>query len=350
MLTWSELFGARPTVLTVVGMAKNAGKTVTMNYVQSMLRAAGETLGLTSVGRDGERFDELTLLTKPAVGVVAGTIVATARDTVEEPDAWQYLAETSLQTPLGPVVLLKAKRATRVVLAGPSKNSEIKAVVKGLADWGATVQLIDGAFDRQSAADPTVSKQVILATGATLCRQLEPLVELTRARVEQLSLPACAAGQAQAWRGAAARIIVEQGGAYREVVGATTLLSQDEWREILGRSGNGLLLKGAVSDGLAEALLAATTAPQVVVADGSKVFIRPELWRRLRHKGIAFAAVKPIVLLGVSVNPTFPGGAGLDPDELLTAMGKALAPLPVIDIFREKLYRTTLRRSEGGNM
>ncbi len=51
-----------------------------------------------------------------------------------------------------------------------------------------------------------------------------------------------------------------------------------------------------------------------------------------------FQAERPIKLLAVTVNPALPGGSGLDADELLAAMGKALAPLPVIDVVHEKRY------------
>ena len=47
---------------------------------------------------------------------------------------------------------------------------------------------IDGAFDRQSSADPLISDQVVLASGASLHSDLDTLVSLTRCRVEQLTL------------------------------------------------------------------------------------------------------------------------------------------------------------------
>ncbi|HMM19508.1 MAG TPA: hypothetical protein PKA10_02140 [Selenomonadales bacterium] len=338
MFKWRELFSAPPSVLTVVGMAKNAGKTVAMNYIQAMLRADGHTIGLTSVGRDGEQFDALTLLAKPAVGVEPGTLVATAEATVVARECWDCLERIPIRTPLGAVGILRARDKTQVVLAGPSKNSEVQAVVKKLAGHGADCVIIDGAFDRQSSADPTVSEQVVLATGATLSRNMAELIDFTRTRIEQLALPPAGEHLAAA-AGAEARIVALAAGERREIPAPTTLLGEEDWRRIIGAGADTLMLRGAVGDGLAAALLREPAPPAIIVVDGSKIFIRPELWRRLMAKNVRIFAARPINLLGVTVNPSFPGGEGLDPDELLAAMGRTLYPVPVIDIVREKRYR-----------
>lgn len=338
MFKWKELFTTPPSVLTVVGMAKNAGKTVAMNYIQAMLHAEGHSVGLTSVGRDGEQFDALTLLAKPAVVVEKGTLVATAEATVVDRECWQALEQTPIRTPLGVIGIFRALARTKVVLAGPSKNSEVQAVAKKLAGHGAECVIIDGAFDRQSSADPTVSEQVILATGATLNRNIAELVTLTKARVEQLALP-LAGEYRELVEGLEFRVMVIAAGKRREIPVPTTLLGEEAWREVIRAGADTVILCGAVGDGLAEALLKEQTPPSVVVVDGSKIFIRPELWRRLMVKNVRISAVKAINLLGVTVNPSFPGGEGLDPDELLAAMGKALYPIPVLDIVREKKYQ-----------
>lgn len=338
MFTWKELFVTPPSILTVVGMAKNAGKTVAMNYVQAMLNVEGYRFGLTSVGRDGEQFDALTLLAKPAVVVEKGTLVATAAATILDRDSWEVLEQTTVRTPLGAIVILRALSRNQVVLAGPSKNSEVQAVAKILINHGAGCVIIDGAFDRQSSADPVVSNQVILATGATLNRSIDELVARTRVRVEQLSLPL--AGECgKITEGIESRVVAVTGEEQKEIPVPTTLLGEDAWREVIGTGPDTLILRGAVGDGLAEALLRHPTPPAVVVTDGSKIFIRSELWRRLMIKNVRFSAIKAINLLGVTVNPTFPGGMGLDPDELLAAMGKVLYPVPVLDIVREKKYQ-----------
>lgn len=334
-----DILAQPPTVLTVVGMAKNAGKTVTMNYVQNILHQEGRVVGLTSVGRDGEAFDALTNLAKPAVPVQPGSIVATAAGVIGRRGAWDLLEFTGIGTPLGEVLLLRARQAAQVVLAGPGKNSEVCRIVGRLRALGAGCVIVDGAFDRQSAVDPAVSEQVILATGATLSRDIAALTALTKARVEQLSLPVWEPGGAAAGLDRTARLIlIDARKTVRTVPVATTLLDRDGWRDLLGRGCLTAIVRGAAGEGLAEALLELATPPEIVVENGGRIFIGSELWRRLRAKQARFRALRAITLLGVTVNPVFPGGAGLDPGALLAAVGAALDPLPVIDVARQRKY------------
>lgn len=334
MRTWQETLRTQSQVITIVGMAKNVGKTVTLNYVQGILQDAGYTLGLTSIGRDGETLDALTNLEKPRIVVQQGTIVATAEKMIADKKVWDYLQATDFVTPLGKVILLRAKSINKVVLAGPSKNSEVKDLLAYLTAWGAQSILIDGAFDRQSSADPMVSSKVILACGATVSRDLSELILLTKSRVEQLTLPPCDDFYRTIAEKTQAKVVTVRSGRVTEVSYQTSLLLQSEWREVLGTGCDAVIIKGAVSDSFAQSLLLIQNPPHVIVQDGSKVFITAAIWRQLRAR-IMLSVLQPIELLGITMNPTYPGGMGYDAEVLLQEMGRALAPLPVVDIMRE---------------
>ena len=64
--------------LSIVGMCKNAGKTTMLNWM--LANTNGQTLGLTSIGRDGESTDVVTGTEKPGIYVPEGTLIATAKD------------------------------------------------------------------------------------------------------------------------------------------------------------------------------------------------------------------------------------------------------------------------------
>ncbi|WP_371361690.1 hypothetical protein SRRS_30500 [Sporomusa rhizae] len=338
MLAWHDIFGVPPAVVTIVGMAKNVGKTVTLNYVQKMLHNEGLVFGLTSIGRDGESFDALTNIAKPLITVQPGTILATAKKVITNPNQWEHLQDTDYKTPLGEVVILRAKSLNQVVLAGPSKNRDVQGVLRLLAAWGVRSILIDGAFDRQSSADPLVSSQVILACGATVSRDLQELVQAAKSRVEQLTLPVCSEQYQELSNTSQAKVITVNAGVPREVSFTTSLLRPAEWAELFGLDCDAVILKGAVGDGLAQVLLQQSRPPQIIVQDGSKIFVNSNLWRQLKVHQVNFSAVQSICLLGVTINPTYPGGKGLDAEVLLQKMGEALAPLPVIDIMREAKF------------
>ncbi|WP_227765424.1 hypothetical protein [Zhaonella formicivorans] len=327
--------------IAVIGMAKNTGKTVTLNFLLKILQQQGRRVGLTSIGLDGERYDVLTKLPKPSIIVHPGTLVATAERALENMECWEKLQHTEILTPLGEVLIVRAKAITSVVAAGPGTNRQLKVVLSLLAAWGAECILIDGAFDRQSSADPLICKQVILATGASYSTDLQQLISVTKCRVEQLQLPACQSFYRQIMRSNTSKLSFLVDAVLREVPVATTLLGKTEWLQLITQKAEVLLVKGAVGDGLGEALLCTNHPPAVIVQDGSKIFINCGLWRELKSKKIIFQVEQPINLLGVTVNPVLPGGKSLDPDELLAGMGKALYPLPVVDIMREVQYEQT---------
>lgn len=339
MLEWNRLFEHKPGILTVIGMAKNAGKTLTLNYVQHILYAQGKLLGLTSIGRDGEKLDALTHLRKPSITVQPGTIIATSCKVIANRSKLERLEKTGIQTPLGEIEIYRAHEEEQVILAGPSKNSQVKEILRGIADYGAECILIDGAFDRQSSADPLLSHYVILASGATLSRDIEQVVHITKSRVEQLTLSECRdsllLGQVNQ---ISSKVAWSIGRNLYEMEGVTSLLTREEWGRLLEQEIGTLFVKGAVSDALGEALRGLTRPPRIILQDGSKIFINPDLWKQLMARGVLFEVVSSIQLLGVTVNPTFPGGAGFEPEEFLSAMGKALTPYTVVDVLRRNKY------------
>ena len=60
----------------VAGMCKNAGKTTALNYLIKEYRN-DTILGITSIGYDGEKQDEVTMMEKPRIRVYAGMFAAT---------------------------------------------------------------------------------------------------------------------------------------------------------------------------------------------------------------------------------------------------------------------------------
>ncbi|MHA1509163.1 MAG: hypothetical protein ACTSO6_10720 [Promethearchaeota archaeon] len=51
-------------VISIIGLAKNVSKTTTLNHIINLLRDM-LTIGITSIGRDGEPYDAITELPKP---------------------------------------------------------------------------------------------------------------------------------------------------------------------------------------------------------------------------------------------------------------------------------------------
>ena len=114
---WKSIINTR--TLSIVGMCKNAGKTTVLNRLLS--ESHGRVLGLTSIGRDGESTDVVTGTEKPGIFIPEGTLFATAKDMLSLCDVTQEIVYTTgIPTPLGEVVLVRARSAGSVQLAGPS--------------------------------------------------------------------------------------------------------------------------------------------------------------------------------------------------------------------------------------
>ena len=64
--------------LSITGMAKNTGKTVTLNYLLELLRERGKKVAVTSIGIDGEKTDQVTQTEKPEIELYEGTVFVTS--------------------------------------------------------------------------------------------------------------------------------------------------------------------------------------------------------------------------------------------------------------------------------
>lgn len=73
--------------ISIVGMAKNAGKTTALNYLIEEAMDEGLVLGVTSTGRDGEGTDLVTGTEKPRVFLDTGTIVSVPTQLYDLADA-----------------------------------------------------------------------------------------------------------------------------------------------------------------------------------------------------------------------------------------------------------------------
>ncbi len=132
--------------MSIVGMCKNAGKTTMLNWMLTGGHLQG-TLGLTSIGRDGESTDVVTGTEKPGIFVKEGTLIATAKDMLRLGDVTkEILMTTGIPTPLGEVVILRARSAGYVQLAGPSITTQLKSVSQSFFELGADRSIIDGAY------------------------------------------------------------------------------------------------------------------------------------------------------------------------------------------------------------
>lgn len=331
--------------LAIVGLTKNVGKTVTLNYLTGCFTRAGTPPGLVSAGYDGESYDRLTLKEKPRIYAPAGSIVATARACFEAAGAHLSLLEQSrFSTPLGEICLGRAERAGRVELAGPGSAAALRRIVERMRFYGAERVLVDGAINRLASASPAVTGAVILATGAAAGAELEDVVRKTVFRRDLLltSRPPdralLAAAEDGLHRGEAA-LLHREGTAWRAepLHAPLPLLAGELIRARCRANTPAVVLGGALVDPLLE-MLGEPGCPvgTVLLRDATRIFVSPEIYHRFTGRGGKIGVLRAIDLLAVTLNPADPAGKGYEPRLFLERMTRELAPCPVFDLVLEE--------------
>jgi len=327
--------------LAVIGLAKNTGKTETLKAIVAALDAAGETVGVTSVGRDGEARDVLDpSLPKPRIRLAAGSLVATALPLMLRGEQVTLLATTTHRTPLGVVGVGRLEEAGEIEVAGPGSAAAIADVDDLMMALGASRILIDGSFDRRAAANPSVSDGVVLATGAVLHRDPAEVIRRTAVAAALLRLPQVADPDVRATaRAAGGHLILGPGDARlalpREVALRSGPIDDPQVFDAL-RAATHLVIRGALLEPflteVASARRKADHSLTVVVDDATSVFLDGSSVARWAERGIALEALKPIALLALTVNPVAPGSHRLDSEALCAQMARMIGEVEIFDV------------------
>jgi hypothetical protein len=347
LATLAQLTAAAPR-LALVGLAKNTGKTVTLNALLAELASAREQVGVTSVGRDGEKHDVIDFrIEKPLVRLSAGDLVATTDGLLGASGVPHELLErTGMRTPMGEVLLARLKGAGTIEIAGPSAASDTRAVADSMLDQGARRVVIDGAIDRRAASSPEVSDGLVMSTGAILSEDIEEVVART---VESVALvrvaPLGAEGEEARLRELAAAIepgvsaLVDDAFEVHPLPERFVLTAEPaEVAERLRAAGapRALLVAGALPqrflDGLVPQVRRARDPFTVVVSDATRLFLADRDVAHYARAGVELRVLRPIELLALTVNPVAPQSHSFESGRLRAALAEAIPDVPIFDV------------------
>ncbi len=327
----------------VVGLAKNCGKTTTLN---ALIRAAARrniALGITSGGRDGELYDAITGLPKPPINVPRGALIALADFTIGRTSCrLEVVQRLGIHTTAGEIVIARALEPGQVEVIGCNRASDLIRAIGRLRRCGAELVLVDGAAGRTFLASPDAVQTFVLATGAALDADTRGIAEATRTAVHLFTLPA---PSPQAMR--RAEQAMESGPS--AVIRADGRVEALPWPTLLGRESlvasmlhpddKGLVCARAVGDGLLTALAsrlgehsARHEAFTVVAADPSRIAAGDHSVKAFEAVGGELAVLRKARVVAISVNPSSPSGTTLDPADLVVEVSKQVEELPVFDM------------------
>lgn len=364
--------------VSLAGICKNAGKTTVLNKIIKDFDRQKTTLGITSIGRDGENVDVVTGTKKPGIYVRKGTIIATAASLLTSCDITkEILAKTEIATPLGEIVLIRALSDGNVQIAGPSMNKQLTKIRKSLLEFGAEKVLMDGAISRKSLCSPEVAESVILCSGASYDKNMEAVIAHTKYVSDIFRIQALEnryirneiirneiTGDEITRNERTSDEITGNERTRNEIVGNKRTKNQITGKQeagkflLISKQGESMVLSaeenllsslrtekygdieyiyinGAFSDMMIKPLLMSDVYLkdiQFIVKDSSCIMLRKENYEKLSSKGAAIRVLQPIRLLAIAVNPFSAYGYDFNKQEFKEKISDAISGVPVLNV------------------
>jgi hypothetical protein len=324
-------------VISIIGLAKNVSKTTTLNHIIKLLRNK-YTIGVTSIGRDGEPYDAISELPKPKIIVEKDTIFATAEDSLTNSDLdTELIKKTEFTTPLGNISIYRAKTNGYIELAGPSMNKQLENLCNDMVEIGCDLIFIDGAFDRKSFATPLISDATILSTGASVSRNMEKVVDLTSHIYELFSLEKVKDNKTKE---IAKNIllttnigIIYNDYSFRKLDQPTALgFSRDIFNQVK-EDAKFLVIKGAITDNILDEYITNKNVKDITIiaTDPTKLFISKQTFYKFLKKGGRLRVLDRINLIAITVNHTSPLGYEFENNEFMRSLQERIT-IPIFNL------------------
>ncbi len=292
--------------IAFVGVAKNSGKTTTMNWCLSRAFKTKKQVLALSIGLDGERLDALLGTPKPPVQVHSGQWCITTQKMVECADATLKIQKNlGIRTPLGDTVLAKVVRAGDVVLTGLRHRRDLAEVQDNLP---LDHVFIDGAYGRLMAAHANISDGIIVSTGGVVGDSMKRIVEKTQNMVTHFEYPL-----AKTWR---RKLFIEARDQNASRVGGphssqplahpSALIGLSGIETIWTDESSCIAVVGLLSDSIVKLLLELDLPNDekvIVVEDPTSIHLKPILRNKFlkKWKVEVFSSNK---VIAIAVNPT----------------------------------------------
>ena len=322
--------------LSIVGLEKNTGKTVCLNYILGRLHQLGISTAVTSIGVDGEQVDSVYATAKPEITLYEDMqFITSHKHYLQRRLVSKILSVDERRTALGQLVTAQVLTPGRIILSGAATTGLLKQQLSQFRNNNVQLTIVDGALSRLSLASPTVTDAMILATGAAVSPNLQQLISRTRFVFRLINLPEVPETLRQKLSTADSGLwIVDSDMAVHNLgIQSVFLLGPDD--KSLFAQGNTLFVSGAVSNRLLKFLSAQPNIKDItlIVRDFTKLFITPDAYADFTRRGGTIQVLQHSHLTAVCLNPTSPQGYTLNSDEACHQLSDALM-CPVYDVMR----------------
>lgn len=320
--------------LSIVGLEKNTGKTVCLNYLLGRLHQLAISTAVTSIGVDGEQIDSVYATAKPEITLYEEMLFVTS----EQHYAQRRLVSNILsvgeqRTALGRLITAQVLSPGKVLLSGASTTGLLRQQIDHFKSHGIQLSVVDGALSRLSLASPTVTDAMILATGAAVSPNIQQLVSRTRFVYRLINLPEVP----EPLRSKLSAVPVGLWGIDSESeihdLGVTSVFLLGRSENNLFQYGTTLFAAGAVSDRLLKYL---SSQPHIrntilIVRDFTKLFFSPDVYADYTRRGGRIEVLQRSQLVAICLNPTSPQGYILNSAEACHQLSDVLE-CPIYDV------------------
>jgi len=335
--------------VSIVGMAKNTGKTTCLNYILNRLEKENCKVALTSIGVDGEERDILYDSIKPRIFLKKGNYFITSEKHFEERELQaKILTVSKKSTALGRLITAQVEKEGKIILSGPSDLCWLRDCIDLLLGFDVDLTLVDGALSLMSLAAPAITNAMILCTGAACSIQLEQLIKKVKYLCDLIALPladenllkVCEPVQKGVWALTTKNNTVASLNVNNSTVNKnlTEKITDSLFLDIsvvgaLLASYDTFYVSGALTDNFLKMLTVEKKVSEIklIVRDFSKIFVEPATFRRFINRGGSIQVLQQVKLLAICTNPTSPDGYCYEPETLRSSIENALN-IPVYDV------------------
>ncbi|MBR1785026.1 MAG: hypothetical protein IJ760_06280 [Bacteroidales bacterium] len=320
--------------LSIVGLDKNTGKTVCLNYILRRLDEQGVPVGVTSIGVDGEQVDSVFATAKPEITLYEGSRFITSEQHYLKRQLVSVIERVdSRRTALGPLVTARVLLRGKALLSGAATTGVLRGQIDELCSAGCRLAIVDGALSRLSLASPTVTDAMVLATGAAVSASVGQLVNRTRFVHNLIMLGEVEPGLRRSLAPLDGGLWgIDDDGLPHDLGVRSAFLIKPTDKDLL-RFGKRVFASGAVSDRLLRSLAVLAEGVTLVARDFTKLFVTPEAYADFTRRGGQVQVLQRSRLLAVTLNPTSPQGFLMDSERTCAALSEALQT-PVYDVMR----------------
>lgn len=320
--------------LSIVGLEKNTGKTVCLNYVLRRLHEMGISTAVTSIGVDGEQTDSVYATAKPEITLYEGMrFVTSEKHYLQRRLVSQILEVDTQRTSLGQLVTGLVVTQGKILLSGAATTEKLRRQIDLFNRQDVALTVVDGALSRLSLASPTVTDAMILATGAAVSPNLQQLISKTKFVYRLINLPEVEPVLQERLDNIRSGLWAVDSHNQPHDLDIPSVFLLNKAEQDIFRFGNTLFASGAVSDRLLKHLSIQKNIKDItlVVRDFTKLFVSPEVFAEYSKRGGQMKVLQQSKLMAVCLNPTSPQGYRLNSSEACHQLSEALQT-PVYDI------------------